>query len=158
MSYSIIVAKYLESLEWLKYMNLENIVVYDKSDTPLSGAIHRNNIGREGETFIYHIVKHYDDLPDYLIFIQGNPFDHMYGIDSNNFQNKLDELIKTVPTKPLPLFRNFVSESKDYQFIIILLVSEYFKYFFNEKLPDIYEYASGGQYIIPKNCILSNFS
>jgi hypothetical protein len=34
------------------------------------------NFGRETDTFFRYIINEYDDLPDYVVFLQGNPFDH----------------------------------------------------------------------------------
>ena len=42
-----------------------------------------NNVGREGHTYYKHIYDNYDNLADYTIFLQGNPFDHSPNIISN---------------------------------------------------------------------------
>lgn len=34
------------------------------------------NIGREADTYLEHIINHYDDLADITIFCQGDPFPH----------------------------------------------------------------------------------
>lgn len=51
-----VIAKYNENVEWLKKLN-HPVTVYDKSDNPLEGSIKLKNVGREGETFLYHIVN-----------------------------------------------------------------------------------------------------
>ena len=35
------------------------------------------NIGREAHTYLYYIITHYHDLPEAVIFLQGNPFPHL---------------------------------------------------------------------------------
>ena len=32
------------------------ITIYDKSENPVENSIQLKNIGREGETFLYHII------------------------------------------------------------------------------------------------------
>jgi hypothetical protein len=44
--------------------------------------INLNNIGKEGHTYITHIINNYNNLYDYTIFIQGFPFDHSPNIYS----------------------------------------------------------------------------
>jgi hypothetical protein len=82
MDYHVIIAKYKENISWLEEMDKSHIYLYDKGSTEnnlLQGFAHyetRPNVGRESETYLYHIIKHYDNLPEYLILMQGNPFDH----------------------------------------------------------------------------------
>ena len=70
-SYNIIVPRYKENLDWVEQLDKSRVVIYNKSDEPLENAISRPNIGRDPETFLYHIIKNYDNLPEYLIFLQG---------------------------------------------------------------------------------------
>jgi hypothetical protein len=34
------------------------------------------NVGREGHTYLHYIVQHYNSLPEHVVFLQGDPFDH----------------------------------------------------------------------------------
>ena len=73
---TIVVARYNENIEWTK--SFENVVVYNKG-TPLGegyNEIFLNNVGREGHTFYTYIYENYHHLPNHIIFLQGNPFDH----------------------------------------------------------------------------------
>ena len=67
---SIVIAKYNENTEWIKDLPTDiQVYLYTKNiDIP--------NSGRESSTYLHHIVEHYDDLTDEIIFCQGNPFDH----------------------------------------------------------------------------------
>ena len=38
--------------------------------------IRAKNVGRESETYVNYIVRNYEDLPDRIIFSQGDPFEH----------------------------------------------------------------------------------
>jgi hypothetical protein len=73
---NIVVAKYNENVEWTKKLN-HKVTIYDKSDKPIEGSIKLKNVGREGETFLYHIVNNYNNLDDVTVFLQGNPFEHL---------------------------------------------------------------------------------
>ena len=72
----IVVAKYNENVDWTKKL-IHNVTIYDKSEHPIEGSIKLKNVGREGETFLYHIVNNYHNLDDVTVFLQGNPFDHL---------------------------------------------------------------------------------
>lgn len=71
----VIVARYKEDVSWLENVKCPYIV-YDKSGLSVDGFVPLPNIGREGATYLHHIVENYDNLHSYNIFIQGYPFDH----------------------------------------------------------------------------------
>lgn len=85
MSYSIVVARYQEDVDWvndLKYIFINTRIqpfIYNKG-TPLEhyplSYISLSNVGRESHTYLYHIIHNYDNLSDLVFFTQGNPFDH----------------------------------------------------------------------------------
>ncbi len=108
----IVVAQYRENINWIskldKINNLEpyDIFVYHK-DKGISKDIEKfvdnkkviyeelPNVGRETHTYMHHILKHYNNLPDKIFFTQAEPFDH---IDKENdvatnefFFSKLDD-------------------------------------------------------------------
>ncbi|KAL8867798.1 MAG: hypothetical protein Q9174_005429 [Haloplaca sp. 1 TL-2023] len=80
LEFEIVVAHYNEPLAWLNEHYLD-CCIYSKgkknapnlplSFTPLP------NIGREGHTFLYHIVSRYDELADVTLFLQGRIDDHV---------------------------------------------------------------------------------
>jgi precorrin-6B methylase 2 len=76
----VIIAHYEEDLEWLKCLDPKkyNIFVYDKG--PSSGypnAKRLENLGREGHTYLTHIVDNYDNLSEIVVFLQGTIIDHL---------------------------------------------------------------------------------
>jgi len=86
---SLIIARYTEDIDWVTAYN-DIAIVYNKGHYDLVGiknVIHIENIGREGHTYLYHIIHNYENLTDRVIFSQGNPFDHnetiLYGIDNH---------------------------------------------------------------------------
>lgn len=85
MSFCIIVARYNENIEWTK--EFPHVIIYNKgmqlNDDDGYNEILLNNVGREGHTYYKYICDNYDNLPDYNVFLQGNPFDHSPNIISN---------------------------------------------------------------------------
>jgi hypothetical protein len=74
MPFEIVVAHYNENLEWLTHVSAE-VTVYSKGDPPAKDFERTSrlpNIGREGHTFLYHIVSRYDTLADTTLFLQGD--------------------------------------------------------------------------------------
>ena len=98
---NFVVAKYNENIEWTKKLN-HKVTIYDKSDTPIEGSIKLKNVGREGETFLYHIVNNYDKLDDVTVFLQGNPFEHVHllvGWRSHLTNSEIDIVINKMNTE-----------------------------------------------------------
>lgn len=79
----LVVARYREDLGWLSALGLP-CVVYNKGPQldpaqlpPGSRVEALPNIGREGHTYLTHILAHYGRLPRHTVFLQGNPFAHL---------------------------------------------------------------------------------
>ena len=75
----IIVSRFNENLEWLSPLN-PNTLIYNKG-TPLllKNEKRLKNVGRESHTYLHYIIKNYHQLPEYVIFTQGNISDHVIG-------------------------------------------------------------------------------
>ena len=74
---NVVVSRYQENIDWAD--GIENGIIYNKGPTtPVSRhpVITLPNVGREGHTYLYHIIQNYDQLPDHTCFLQGHPFDH----------------------------------------------------------------------------------
>jgi hypothetical protein len=80
---NIVLARFTENIDiWADYAPITR--VYDKGDIPPQNDTvnrctflsyeKRPNQGREGETWLYYIVTHYDNLPEFNIFSQANPW------------------------------------------------------------------------------------
>jgi hypothetical protein len=72
----LVVARYGENINWLNSVDNYNILVYNKGEDLEIPTIKITNLGGDAQTYIHHIVTHYNDLADYTAFVQGNPFDH----------------------------------------------------------------------------------
>jgi hypothetical protein len=97
---SLVVARYNEDIEWvLPYDDIA--VVYNKGyNLPINfkKVLQAPNIGREGHTYLYHIINNYGSIIKKTIFVQGGPFEHnetlLFGIDNHE---------KTLDVQPLGL-------------------------------------------------------
>ena len=153
MNFCIVVARYNENVEWTK--NFVNVVVYNKGN-PMSDDIHHfvlNNVGREGHTYYKHIYDNYDNLADYTIFLQANPFDHSPNIISilNNYVNNID----------LSIDFDFLSECvldcnlAGCHFHQGLPLIETYEKLFGERNENMdFLFGSGAQFIVSKKKIL----
>jgi hypothetical protein len=106
MSFCIIVARYNENVEWSKQFS--NVIIYNKG-SKLDNSYNEvflNNVGREGHTYYKYIFDNYENLSDYTIFLQGNPFDHSPNVISN--------LNKYINNKDLSIDFDFLSENIHY--------------------------------------------
>lgn len=78
----IVIARYKESIVWSDFYK-SIVTIYDKSkmssdgmniypeDYNMNNVIFLPNVGRESHTYLYHIVKNYDNLADVTVFTQG---------------------------------------------------------------------------------------
>lgn len=185
MNIDIVIARYNENLEWTK--QFPNVIIYNKGKK-LDGEyneIFLDNVGKEGHTYYKHICDNYDNLSDYTIFLQGNPFDHSPNIiavlhkliNENLFCNTY-QIYKYFNEKDYSIFHNnnyekhlnqleFDFLSKDLHFTTINLdksriyncdkLDDTFKNIFNVECnhDDVLEFGAGAQFIVSKNKILS---
>ena len=98
--HSIVVACHKESIEWLLPYN-DITIIYHKGTNkipPFENSIKLPNIGREGHTYLYHIIENFSNLSERVTFIQADPFLHndtiIFGIDNSE---------KLMPFQPLGL-------------------------------------------------------
>jgi hypothetical protein len=133
--------------EWIKKIT-HDVIVYDKSDSPIENSIPRPNIGREGETFLYHIIKNYYNLYDLTIFIQAdprsNPVTYTYDEVITEINKNHEEKLKTILTW------EGICNMKEYWLKSCLVLNNILF-----DTDEIVKYSSGVQYVIPKNVILN---
>ena len=75
MDICLIIARHSEDLKWLDQHKDLKIIVYNKGKELKNlnhfEVINLENVGRESHTWLYHIVKNYDQLNEVNIFLQG---------------------------------------------------------------------------------------
>ena len=103
------------------------------------------------------MIYNYDNLPDYLVMLQGFPFDHIDAkvVGAHNFQEKLDTLLETRPTDIQPCFLYCYPINTEDSRRFPMYFPEYNEYLIGEKWKpeQQIEFAAGSQYIIPKHTI-----
>lgn len=75
MEFQIVVMRYMEDISWVE--NLENVIIYNKGNAIKTRhkVVNLPNIGMYHASQFYHCIKNYDNLADFTLFIQANPFD-----------------------------------------------------------------------------------
>jgi hypothetical protein len=156
---NIVVAKYNENTEWTKKLN-HKITIYDKSENPIEGSIKLKNVGREGETFLYHIVTNYNNLDDVTVFLQGNPFEHLQLLVGWRAQLSDEEINEVINKMNIEIndnseFTTFyqVLYNDPYSINGVNTKEACIKYYGESY--DNYTVSPGAQYIVPKKYILS---
>ena len=67
LNFNIIVARYNEDINWLN-MFYDIINIYDKGMKYNLHSFQLPNIGREGHTYLYHIINNWDNLSRRTLF------------------------------------------------------------------------------------------
>lgn len=84
-SATLVIARYREDLEWITGVPEHfKIIIYNKGPLIESlsalqradGIETRDNLGRESETIIHHVMRHRDETNEWTVFCQGDPFEH----------------------------------------------------------------------------------
>lgn len=156
----IVIARYNENIEWAK--DLSNVIIYNKGselNSQIGSAIELflPNVGREGHTFYKHICDNYDNLYDYIVFLQGDPFPHYKKIIEKlqtyvNNPPDFELLSDWIINSTLIGQKEFYEECEN--------ITEVYNKIFNIQLKEGEDteciFGSGGQFIASKNLILKN--
>lgn len=153
MSVHVVISRYDEDISWVKYLNYP-YTIYNKGNDDISlPCIKLKNLGRESGTYIYHIIENYNNLPESLILLQGNPFEHNSSVLKliENFNS--DEII-FLADGLLP--NDLEKVPKDHRNGINEIVNKLglHDYLINFIKPQ-YNYPHGSQWVVPKKFIIS---
>ena len=108
---TIVVARYNESIDWINgtLNNRTKCIIYNKGpklDNHICPIIYLPNVGREGHTYLYHIINNYDNLSEYTMFLQGYPFDHTPCLESILASDEWKKPFHTISAKKYNLTIN----------------------------------------------------
>jgi len=96
---TIVVARYEEDVQWTEAYS-DICTLYNKGDSKpnanLPFVIRLENTGREGHTYLYHIISNYESLSDNIVFTQADPFPH-----NSTILCAIDAIEKTRSIQPL---------------------------------------------------------
>lgn len=148
----IVIARYNEDIDWVSNLN-QKYIIYNKGMEIPYYNIKLDNIARESYTYLTHIINNYDNLSDYTVFLQGNPFDHSpnlfnsienFLVHKNEFQYLTDRMVECrlsgcIYHSSLPLQR---------------IYTEIFEIQGNPH--SIFVFGAGAQFIVSKESILKN--
>lgn len=160
-SYLLVVARFNEDLEWIRSLSVppENVLILNKggfiSDIAVADYKIQNlqNYGREASSLVFYIITTYYMLPEYTIFMQGDPFKHMKLVNRTSFGHELLNTIASRPNASQPLFSElFVESLSTYQG---LQVGNYLEFFFGRVARENIRFVAGLQYILTRKSILS---
>jgi ankyrin repeat protein/mannosyltransferase OCH1-like enzyme len=78
----VVAVRFSENLEFLKKeFSDEEIIIYNKgkddlTDLPVNAkVVNIDNVGYLGGTYLQHIIRNYNNLPDRILFLQGDVYD-----------------------------------------------------------------------------------
>ena len=110
------------------------------------------NYENEFEAYLSYIIENYDELPSYIILLKGNPFKNNKYITKYNIQTQVDGLLNMLNGEQtcdaIPFFNKPTLEYH-YRYPGIR-APEYFCKFFENSIPEQFEYNDQNQYIISK--------
>lgn len=72
-----VISRFSENVEWVKEIT-SNYIIYNKGEV-LDDSYHQKivpNLGGNQYDIFDYICENYENLPELMIFTQGNPFDH----------------------------------------------------------------------------------
>ena len=121
-SVEFVVAVYEETLDWLDTLpkdSYTSLVVYNKGSPKPSlqekyKVLSVENLGREGHTYIYHIVNNYSSLADITVFLPGSTMQDPY---KNSQFERISEVLKTKKESCIIASTNF-QDHESYGFMI----------------------------------------
>ncbi len=154
---TFVIAKYKEDVSWLKHLPYK-FVLYDKDDGEdcckkkyqpyCPESIKLQNVGREAHTYLTYIIDNYKNLPNFVAFMQADPFDYspLLALVIQKFKGQ-----EYYPLSPLMHY----SKSDDYEYKYIKTIEKVTaKHLGVQK--DFFEFPFGAQFIVSKNKILKH--
>lgn len=105
----VVVARYSEKINWLKddkQFEKYKKTIYNKGE--VSTIVHLEtcvndcsitslpNVGREGHTYLYHIINRYETLSDVTVFLPGSCFDEIKRSSTQSLMDKVENTKNTV--------------------------------------------------------------
>lgn len=159
-----VVSRYNQDIDWIKEYS-DDVVLYDRSETPLPNAIVMPNIGSDWYDKLTYIIDNYDNLPDIAVYTKANLFQYIS-------KEEFDKLYKTDKFTPL-----LTQNHKTYMPVCYYKDGMYYEinnyWYLYDKHPfthnrdematllgiigkDYVPFAPGSNYIVPKENILKH--
>lgn len=157
-----VISRYNHNISWLNdYTN--DFIIYDRSTSPVNGAIVVPNIGSDLYDKFGYIIDNYDNLPDVAVYTKANLFDY---IKPREFEKIKDNKIFTPilslshhTYEPVCRYKDgMYEEINNYWYLnvhpakYVKEIKEYFK--MDQRVYNVF--APGSNYILPKENILKH--
>ena len=144
--FELVIAKYKEDVSWSELFE-ENRTIYSKSPFQEDyKTIKLENIGREANTYLFHIVNNYNNLAEYTMFLQGYPFDHRMFKWEEYFNNR-ELFIGTINTRRS-------ADSGQYRFNRGFMTWFWGEYVSKTRMPEVFGFGNGAMFSVHKSLIL----
>lgn len=153
--YKIIISRYSEDIEWSNQFS--NVVIINKGiPCNISNEIVMPNFDREGHTYYQYIYDNYDDLPDHLIFLQGNPFDHSPNVIDllNHYISHINNNVDSNTMKYISQQFHNVNPVKPDKWIPTLPIKEIYTKLFGSAIDIDSLFGAGAQFMVSRELIL----
>ena len=151
----LVIARYNEKIDWIKS---PNHVIYNKGNQlndPTKIVIEMPNVGREGHTYLTHIVKNYNNLNDYTVFLQGDPFPHSGNLSLN--LSKIHDSISKGEKITFKFLSEWLPECEfsgcKHHWEPLPLKESYKRIFGSEPPTEKFTFGAGAQFIVSKETI-----
>lgn len=149
---TIVVARYKENIDWVRELHSDyEAVIYNKN----SGSNLLSNVGRESHTYLTHIVTNYDNLDNFTVFTQGDPFAHC-----KDFVQRLNDLaLSNLRYHYVGLSEGLITcdgNGRPHCGKTHLPITKLYEHLFNEKAPEVFVCNPAGQFGVSREIILRN--
>lgn len=146
----VVIARYQEDISWIQRLDNPHlkIKVYNKFHNEENFL---PNVGREGHTYLYHIVNNYDNLNEYTYFLQADPSYHCHEI--------IHIMNNMLPNKSIEFFGAYGNEGIFSGCVPVhpngLPMYYFFDLLFNMTLKhsDIISFYGGAQFVVSRETI-----
>lgn len=144
-----VIARYQEELDWINQLKTPYTIYNKGLSEPNYTCIEIENIGRESHTYLTYILNNYHNLPEYLAFLQGDPFAHCKSTLEviNNFNEHKENTVVWLTD------HSATDDRYGYPHHYGLGIGEVSDKIFNKKHYEQFTFSGGAQYIVPASKI-----
>jgi len=158
----LVVARWDEAVDWTRHVPRSvHPTIYDKggdldaADFPRATIVRLPNVGREAQTYLFHMVERWESLAPVTVFCQGHPFDHAHDLHAvlralaqgegrDRGFRWLGFIIDTDDPRGRRLFVKWSGNADGRE----LRLDEFHRLLFGEPAPDAVRFYPGAQFVV----------
>lgn len=156
MNLEIVVARYKEDISWVSELRNAgfNVTVYNKHE----GENLLPNVGRESHTYLHHIITRWENLADYTLFLQGDPFEHATDLfhqimlmleETPNFK----PVLKIVGGRPMSILCDKNAQPHGVNKGRLVPLGKLYEWLTMSSSPELYACTPGAQFLVSSSQI-----